>query len=106
MFPFVKILSSRSTAELTLDVNQYLNQLEAQNNQNDTQYAVKNLTFKVTALPDCGVMYSVMIVVTDGSDYNASAFDPSMLPPDYTVNHFVQQAKERCAGIRPEDIPF
>ena len=106
MFPFVKILSSRSTAELTLDVNCYLNQLETENDQNKTQYAVKSLTFKVTALPDCCVMYSVMIVVADCADYHVSAFSESMLPRDNTVNHFVQQAKERHADILPEDIPF
>lgn len=85
MFPFVKILSSRSAAELTLDVNSYLNQLDAQNVDNHTAYSVKNLVFKVTALPDCGVMYSVMIVVADGSDY------PII---------------EQPVNVRPEDIPF
>ena len=84
MFPFVKILSNRSAAELTLDVNCYLNQLDGQNNERGTKYSVKNLVFKVTALPDCGVMYSVMIVIADGSDY----------------------PKLPASDVLPEDIPF
>ena len=73
MFPFVKILSSRSAAELTLDINQYLNQLQSQNESNGTNYSVHNITFKVTALPDCCVMYSVLITVDDNADYNTSS---------------------------------
>lgn len=73
MFPFVKILSSRSAAELTLDVNQYINQLQAQNESNGTKYSIRNITFKVTALPDCCVMYSVLITVCDSDNYNTSA---------------------------------
>ena len=71
MLPLVKVLSSRSTSELTLAVNQYLNQLQCQN-ENGSLYSLRSLQFQVTPLADLGVMYSVILVVDDALEENST----------------------------------
>lgn len=66
MVPFVKILSSRSTSELTLSVNQYLNTIQAQSD-NGCPYSVRSIELKVVPLPDLGVMYTVLIIIDDST---------------------------------------
>ena len=66
MMPLVKILSSRSTAELTLEVNAYLSQMQALNN-NGSLYSLHSVQFKVTPLADLGIMYSVLLVFNDAA---------------------------------------
>ena len=67
MMPMVKILSSRSTAELTMSVNSYLSQLQGHNN-NGSLYSLRSIHFNVTPLADLGVMYSVVLVINDASE--------------------------------------
>ena len=66
MVPFVKVLSSRSTSELTLAINQYLNTIQSQS-ENGCPYTLRSIDFKVVPLPDLGVMYTVLIIIDDAT---------------------------------------
>ena len=65
MLPLVKVLSSKSTAELSTAINAYLGYLAESNAKNGDRYSLRSITYKVTPLSESCILYSALIIVND-----------------------------------------
>ena len=66
MMPLVKVLSSRSTTELTNSINAYLGYL-ADCNAKGSLYSLRSIQYVVTPISESCILYSVLITVNDSS---------------------------------------
>ena len=67
MLPLVKVLSSKSTAELSAAINAYLGYLSDSNAKNGSLYSLRSIQYVVTPISESVVLYSVLITINDAS---------------------------------------